>query len=97
MLATGIRSQVGIKIYGNDLDKLEHVSRQIAAVVRGVEGAADVYPEQIGGAPYIDIDIDRAAAARYGIDVAAVQEVIEKGVGEVNLTSTIEGRNRFPD
>lgn len=96
MLATGIRSQVGIKIYGNDLDKLEHVSRQIAAVVRGVEGAADVYPEQIGGAPYIDIDIDRAAAARYGIDVAAVQEVVEKGVGEVNLTSTIEGRNRFP-
>ncbi|MCC6327038.1 MAG: efflux RND transporter permease subunit, partial [Acidobacteria bacterium] len=96
MLATGIRSEVGIKIYGNDLDKLEHVSRQIAAVVRGVEGAADVYPEQIGGAPYIDIDIDRAAAARYGIDVAAIQEVVEKGVGEVNLTSTIEGRNRFP-
>ncbi len=96
MLATGIRSQVGIKIYGNDLDNLEHMSREIAVVVRGVDGAADVYPEQIGGAPYIDIDIDRAAAARYGIDVAAIQEVIEKGVGEVNLTATIEGRNRFP-
>jgi Cu(I)/Ag(I) efflux system membrane protein CusA/SilA len=96
MLATGIRSQVGIKIYGNDLDTLEHVSRQIAGVVGSVDGAADVYPEQIGGAPYVDIDIDRAAAARYGIDVAAIQEVIEKGVGEVNLTVTIEGRNRFP-
>lgn len=96
MLATGIRSQVGIKIYGNDLNTLEQVSRQIANVVRNVEGAADVYPEQIGGAPYIDIDIDRAAAARYGIDVAAIQEVVEKGVGEVNLTVTIEGRNRFP-
>ncbi|MBK9215551.1 MAG: efflux RND transporter permease subunit [Chloracidobacterium sp.] len=96
MLATGIRSQIGIKIYGNDLNALEHVSRQIAEVVRGVEGAADVYPEQIGGAPYIDIDIDRTAAARYGIDVAAIQEVIENGIGEVNLTVTIEGRNRFP-
>lgn len=96
MLATGIRSQIGIKIYGNDLNALEHVSRQIADVVRGVKGAADVYPEQIGGAPYIDIDIDRTAAARYGIDVATIQEVIENGIGEVNLSVTIEGRNRFP-
>ncbi len=96
MLATGIRSQIGIKIYGNDLNALEHVSRQIADVVRGVNGAADVYPEQIGGTPYIDIDIDRTAAARYGIDVAAIQEVIENGIGEVNLAVTIEGRNRFP-
>ena len=70
MLATGIRSQVGIKIFGNDLDTLEETARQIATVVKDVPGAADVYPEQIGGAPYIDIDIDRTAAARYGIDVA---------------------------
>ncbi|MFN6962195.1 MAG: efflux RND transporter permease subunit [Pyrinomonadaceae bacterium] len=96
MLATGIRSQVGIKIFGNDLDTLEQVSRQIADVVRDVPGAADVYPEQIGGAPYIDIDVDRQAAARYGIDVATIQEVIEKGIGESNLTVTIEGRSRFP-
>lgn len=96
MLATGIRSQVGIKIYGNHLDTLEKTSRQIAEVVRGVPGAADVYPEQIGGAPYIDIDVDRQAAARYGIDVKAIQDVIEKGVGETNLSVTIEGRNRFP-
>jgi Cu(I)/Ag(I) efflux system membrane protein CusA/SilA len=96
MLATGIRSQVGIKIFGNDLDALERVSREIAGAVRNVQGAADVYPEQIGGAPYIDIDIDRAAAARYGIDVQTIQNVIEKGVGETNLTVTIEGRNRFP-
>jgi Cu(I)/Ag(I) efflux system membrane protein CusA/SilA len=96
MLATGIRSQVGIKIYGNDLEVLEKTSREIADAVRNVTGAADVYPEQIGGAPYIDIDIDRQAAARYGIDVGMIQEVIEKGVGETNLTVTIEGRNRFP-
>jgi Cu(I)/Ag(I) efflux system membrane protein CusA/SilA len=96
MLATGIRSQVGIKIFGNDLDTLERVSREMAEVVRSVPGAADVYPEQIGGAPYIDIEIDRQAAARYGIDVRTIQDVIEKGIGETNLTTTIEGRNRFP-
>ena len=96
MLATGIRSQVGIKIYGDDLEKLEETSREIAEVVRRVPGAADVYPEQIGGAPYLDIDVDRQAAARYGIDVGTIQDVIEKGIGESNLTVTIEGRNRFP-
>ncbi len=96
MLATGIRSQVGVKIFGHDLDTLEQVSRQIADAVRSVPGAADVYPEQIGGAPYIDIKIDRQAAARYGIDVGTIQEVIEKGIGESNLTTAIEGRRRFP-
>lgn len=96
MLATGIRSEVGIKIFGNDLNILEQLSRKIAAAAQTVEGAANVYPEQIGGAPYLDIDIDRTAAARYGIDVAEIQEVIEKGIGEVNITTTIEGRNRFP-
>ncbi len=96
MLATGIRSQVGIKIFGNDLDTLEETARHIAAVVREVPGAADVYPEQIGGAPYIDIDINRIAAARYGIEVSTIQDVIEKGIGETNLTTTIEGRRRFP-
>jgi Cu(I)/Ag(I) efflux system membrane protein CusA/SilA len=96
MLATGIRSQVGIKIYGDDLERLEKTSREVAEVVRRVPGAADVYPEQIGGAPYVDIDVDRQAAARYGIDVGTIQDVIEKGVGETNLTTTIEGRNRFP-
>lgn len=59
-------------------------------------GAADVYPEQIGGAPYIDIDINRQAAARYGIDTKTIQDAIEKGVGETNLSVTIEGRRRFP-
>jgi copper/silver efflux system protein len=96
MLATGIRSQVGIKIFGNDLETLENLSRQIAEAVRDVPGAADVYPEQIGGAPYIDIDINRQAAARYGIDAGTIQDAIEMGVGETNLTITIEGRQRFP-
>jgi Cu(I)/Ag(I) efflux system membrane protein CusA/SilA len=96
MLATGIRSQVGIKIFGNDLKELEELSRKVADVVKTVSGAADVYPEQIGGAPYVDIKINRTAAARYGIDVSMIQDVIEKGIGETNLSVTIEGRRRFP-
>ncbi len=96
MLSTGIRSQVGVKIFGNDLRTLEGLSRRVADVVRTVHGAVDVYPEQIGGSPYIDIRINRPAAARYGIDVGAIQDVIERGIGETNLSVTIEGRRRFP-
>jgi len=96
MLTTGIRSQVGIKVFGNDLQTLEHLSRQVADVVKTVSGAVDVYPEQISGAPYVDIKINRPAAARYGIDTSLIQDVIEKGIGESNLTVTIEGRRRFP-
>jgi Cu(I)/Ag(I) efflux system membrane protein CusA/SilA len=96
MLTTGIRSQVGIKIFGNDLKTLEDLSRKISDVVRNVPGAKDVYPEQISGAPYIDIHINRTAAARYGIDTRTIEDVIEKGIGETNLSVTIEGRRRFP-
>ncbi len=96
MLATVIRSQVGIKIFGNDLKTLEELSRRVADVVRNVPGAKDVYPEQISGAPYIDIKINRAAAARYNIDEKTIQDSIEKGIGETNLSVTIEGRRRFP-
>ncbi|MEO6334855.1 MAG: CusA/CzcA family heavy metal efflux RND transporter [Pyrinomonadaceae bacterium] len=96
MLSTGMRSQVGVKIFGNDLNTLEDVSRQVADVVKTVPGAADVYPEQIGGSPYIDIKINRQAAARYGLGVGTIQDIIEKGIGETNLSTTIEGRQRFP-
>src|SRR5436189_6221196 len=96
MLSTGIRSQVGIKIIGNDLKTLEDLSRKVADVMRNVPGAKDVYPEQISGAPYIDIKINRTAAARYGIDERVINEAIEKGIGETNLSVTIEGRRRFP-
>jgi len=96
MLTTGIRSQVGVKIFGNDLKTLEHLSRRVAEVVQTVPGAVDVYPEQISGAPYIDIRINRTAAARYGIESGTIQDTIEKGIGETNLTVTIEGRRRFP-
>jgi copper/silver efflux system protein len=96
MLTTGIRSEVGVKIFGNDLKTLEERARAVAEVLRTIPGAADVYPEQVTGAPYLDVRVRREAAARYGITVGAIQDVIETAVGEMNLTMTIEGRQRFP-
>jgi copper/silver efflux system protein len=96
MLTTGIRTEIGVKIYGSDLAELERRSREVASVLQTVPGAANVSPEPLTGQPYIDIDIDRQAAARYGIDVAAIQSVVDTGIGETNLTVTIEGRRRFP-
>ncbi len=96
MLTTGIRSEVGVKVFGDDLKTLEERARQVAEVLRTILGAADVYPEQVTGAPYLDVRVNREAAARYGITVGAIQDVIETAVGETNLTLTIEGRQRFP-
>ncbi len=96
MLTTGIRSEVGVKVFGSDLKVLEERARAIAEVLRGIPGAADIYPEQVTGAPYLDVRVNREAAARYGISVGAIQDVIETAVGETNLTLTIEGRQRFP-
>jgi Cu(I)/Ag(I) efflux system membrane protein CusA/SilA len=96
MLATGIRTQVGLKIFGSDLKVLEERAQAAAEALRQVDGASDLYPEQIAGAPYLNVRIDRPAAARYGVGVAEIQEAIAKAVGETNLTMTIEGRQRFP-
>jgi Cu(I)/Ag(I) efflux system membrane protein CusA/SilA len=96
MLTTGIRSEVGVKVYGSDLGVLQERARVVADVLRTVPGAADVYAEQVTGAPYLDIKVNREAAARYGISVGAIQDVVETAVGETNLTTTIEGRQRFP-
>jgi Cu(I)/Ag(I) efflux system membrane protein CusA/SilA len=96
MLTTGIRSEVGVKIFGDDLRVLEERARAVAGALRKIPGAADVYPEQVTGAPYVDIRVNREAAARYGITVGAIQDVIEMAVGETNVSLTIEGRQRFP-
>src|SRR5436309_961604 len=96
MLTTGIRSEVGVKVFGNDLQALQERARAVADALRQIPGAADVYPEQVTGAPYLDIRVNREAAARYGITVGAIQDVVETAVGETNLTLTIEGRQRFP-
>ena len=96
MLTTGIRSEVGVKIFGTDLDVLEDAARRVADVVRQVPGASNVYPEQVTSGQYLNIEVDRAAAARYGIGVGDIQQVIETAIGETVLTTTIEGRRRFP-
>jgi len=96
MLTTGIRSEIGVKLFGSDLAELEAKARDVADAVRTVKGASDIYPEQVTGGLYLDIKPNREAAARYGIDVGEVQSVIETAIGENNLTTTIEGRRRFP-
>jgi len=96
MLTTGIRSEVGVKVFGTDLAVLEDTARRIADVIRRVPGATNVYPEQVTSGQYLNIEVDRAAAARYGIGVGEVQQVIEIAVGETVLTTTVEGRARFP-
>jgi len=95
MLATGIPTQVGVKIFGPDLAILEGKAQEVAAAVKAMRGAVDVYPEQILGTPYLEIEVDREAAARYGATVGDVEDVIETAIGGMDLTTTIEGRNRF--
>jgi Cu(I)/Ag(I) efflux system membrane protein CusA/SilA len=96
MLTTGIRSEVGVKIFGNDLRVLEDLARKVANAVRRVPGASNVYPEQVTSGQYLNVEVDRSAAARYGIGVGDIQQVIENAVGETTLTMTVEGRQRFP-
>src|SRR6187551_3403850 len=96
MLTTGIRSEVGVKIFGTDLTELEGLARKVADTVRRVPGASNVYPEQVTSGQYLNIEVDRGAAARYGIGVGDIQQVIETAIGENTLTTTIEGRQRFP-
>ena len=96
MLSTGIRTQIGIKIFGSDLKMLETKAKEIAGIVQGIKGAADVYPEQITGVPYIEIEPRPQEVARYGISTRDLQDVIETAIGGTNLTTTIEGRQRFP-
>jgi Cu(I)/Ag(I) efflux system membrane protein CusA/SilA len=96
MLTTGIRSEVGVKIFGTDLTVLEELAREVADALRQVPGASNVYPEQVTSGQYLNIEVDRGAAARYGIGVGDIQQVIETAIGETTLTTTIEGRQRFP-
>ncbi len=96
MLSTGVRLPVAVKLFGANLDDLQRVSKEIAAVLRSVRGAADVFPEQVTGKGYVEIRIDRDKAARYGINVGELQEVVEVAMGGRPLTMTVEGRERYP-
>ncbi len=96
MLATGIKTPVGIKIAGPDLAVIQEIGQNIEAVVRTVPGTRTVYSERVSGGRYIDITTDRAAAARYGMDVADIQRVVATAIGGMSLTQTIEGLERYP-
>jgi Cu(I)/Ag(I) efflux system membrane protein CusA/SilA len=96
MLSTGVRLPVAVKVFGSDLNEIQHVSQEIAGVLRGVRGAADVFPDQITGKGYVEIHIDRVKAARYGISVGDIQDVVEVAMGGRPLTMTVEGRERYP-
>jgi len=96
MLSTGIRTQVGVKIFGKDLRVIEDKSVEIERVLRDVPGAVDLYAERITGAPYIEIRIDRDAASRRGVNIGDIQDVIETAIGGKNVTYTVEGRERYP-
>jgi len=96
MLATGIRAQLGIKIFGNDLDALQQKAFEIAALVEKIPGATGVAPSRTQGKPYLEIVADRAALARYGLSVEDVLAVAETGIGGKTATTTIQGRERWP-
>jgi len=95
MLATGIRTPVGIKVFGTDLAEMENVARQIEAAVRSVPGTSSVFAERIIGGYYLNIDPDRAQLARYGLMITDMQDVIATALGAEAVTTTVEGRERY--
>ncbi|MEH6616836.1 MAG: efflux RND transporter permease subunit [Porticoccus sp.] len=96
MLATGIKTPVGIKISGPELSVIEAIGKQLEAVLPAVEGTASVYSERVAGGRYIKIDIDRKLAARYGLNIDDVQSVVRTAIGGMNVTETVEGLERYP-
>ncbi len=96
MLSTGVRTDLGIKIFGDNLDTLERLAIEAADIVQNVPGAADVFAERTQGGKYIDIEVKRDVIARYGLNVGDVQNVIETAIGGENISTTVEGRRRFP-
>ncbi|CCQ91600.1 Cation efflux system protein CusA [Nitrospina gracilis 3/211] len=96
MLSTGIKTPVGIKISGDNLKQLQQLGQRIEAIVRNVPGTASVYSERVVGGNYFDFVIDRKQAARYGLTVGDVQDVIQTAIGGMNITTTIEGLERYP-
>lgn len=95
MLSTGIRTPIGIKVFGSDLEGLERLAREIEAVVRTVPGTTSAFAERVMGGYYLEIEPDRSALARYGLKIGDVQEVIRTGLGAEAVTTTVEGRERY--
>ncbi len=96
MLATGIRTPVGIKVMGPDLAVIERLGRRIEAILRDVPGTTSVYAERTATGRYLDVDIDRVAAARFGLNVKDVQDVVSSAVGGMTVSYTVERLERYP-
>jgi Cu(I)/Ag(I) efflux system membrane protein CusA/SilA len=95
MLSTGIRTDVGLKVYGQNLDTIYALSNQMKQALQGINGVKDLYVDPITGGKYLDIQVNKNAIGRYGLSVDDVNQVVESALGGMNLTPTIEGRRRF--
>ena len=96
MLATGIKTPVGIKIAGPDLAVIQNIGTQLEILLQDLPGTASVYSERVAGGRYLNVDIDRNKAARFGLNIADVQQVISSAIGGMNVAQTVEGRERYP-
>jgi len=96
MLSTGVRTDLGVKVFGKDLDTLERLAIDAEQILRKVPGAADLYAERTQGGLFLDIKINRQQVARYGVNVGDVQDIIETAIGGQNIGTVIDGRQRFP-
>ncbi len=96
MLATGIKTPVGIKVMGPNLDSLNAIAQRIETAVKTLPGTRSVYAERVTGGNYLDVNIDRFRAAAYGLTVGDIQDVIKTAIGGMNIATTIEGRERYP-
>lgn len=96
MLATGIKTPIGIKVTGPSLSKIQHIGKNIDSILKKVPGTASVYADRSVGGRYVNIDINRAIAARYGLSIDDIQSVVRTAIGGMNITETIEGRERYP-
>jgi Cu(I)/Ag(I) efflux system membrane protein CusA/SilA len=96
MLATGIKTPVGIKVAGPDLSVIQDIGQQLEVILKDLPGTASVYSERVAGGRYIKVDIQRAKAARYGLNIAEIQQVVATAVGGMNVTQTVERLERYP-
>jgi Cu(I)/Ag(I) efflux system membrane protein CusA/SilA len=96
MLATGIKTPIGIKIAGPDLKVIENIGKDLEKIIKEVPGTTSVYSERVAGGRYIKVDIQREKAARYGLDISYLQQIVSTAVGGMNVSQTVEGLERYP-
>jgi Cu(I)/Ag(I) efflux system membrane protein CusA/SilA len=96
MLSTGIKTPVGIKVAGADLNEIQKIGQQLETILEDVDGTASVYSERVAGGRYVKVDIEREQAARYGLNIEDVQQVVATAIGGMNVSETIEGLERYP-